>query len=149
MEELLKKMKKEAEEPKRREFGACVAVIKGNKFLLLKRNQKAGFAPNTWGFPGGGSDPGEEPEECAIRETYEETGLKVRNLKFVRMITGSKGKFVYFFVSSDYEGEVDMEKVKDEHQDFAWITPKQMGDYTLTDAVEGVINKITKRGLAL
>ena len=149
MEELLEKMKKDGDEPKGREFGACVAVIKGNKFLLLKRNKEAGFAPDTWGFPGGGSDPGEEPEECAVRETYEETGLKVRNLKFVKMITGSKGKFVYFFVSSDYEGEVDMEKVKDEHQDFAWITPKQMGDYTLTDAVEGVIGKIIKRGLAL
>jgi|2_EtaG_2_1085320.scaffolds.fasta_scaffold03801_5 8-oxo-dGTP pyrophosphatase MutT (NUDIX family) len=149
MEELLEKMKKDAEEPKRREFGACVVVINKNKFLLLKRNKKAGFAPDTWGFPGGGSDPGEEPEACAIRETYEETGLKVRNLKFVKMITGNKGKFVYFFVSSDYEGEVDMEKVKDEHQDFAWITPKQMGDYTLTDAVEGVIGKIIKRGLAL
>ena len=149
MEELLEIMKKDAEEPKRREFGACVAVINKNKFLLLKRSKTAGFAPDTWGFPGGGSEPGEEPEACAIRETYEETGLKVRNLKFVKMITGSKGKFVYFFVSSDYEGEVDMEKVKDEHQDFVWITPKQMGDYTLTDAIEGVIGKIIKRGLAL
>ena len=149
MEELLEKMKKDGDEPKRREFGACVAVINKNKFLLLKRNKTAGFAPDTWGFPGGGSDPGEDPEECARRETYEETGLKVRNLKFVKMITGSKGKFVYFFVSSDYEGEVDMEKVKDEHQDFVWITPKQMGDYTLTDAIEGVIGKIIKRGLAL
>ena len=149
MEELLEKMKKDGDEPKRREFGACVAVINKNKFLLLKRSKTAGFAPDTWGFPGGGSDPGEEPEACAIRETYEETGLKVQNLTFVKMITGSKGKFVYFFVSDVYEGEVDMEKVKDEHQDFVWITPKQMGDYTLTDAIEGVIGKIIKRGLAL
>ena len=149
MEELLEKMKKDAEEPKRREFGACVVVINKNKFLLLKRSKTAGFAPDTWGFPGGGSEPGEEPEECARRETYEETGLKTHNLTFVKMVVGSKDKFVYFFVGDDYEGEVDMEKVKDEHQDFVWITPKQMGDYTLTDAVEGVIGKIIKRGLAL
>ena len=30
-----------------------------------------------WGFPGGGQEIGESLQECAMRETYEETGLQI------------------------------------------------------------------------
>ena len=30
-----------------------------------------------WSLPGGGLEPGETPEDCALRETLEETGFKV------------------------------------------------------------------------
>ncbi len=35
-----------------------------------------------WTFAKGRPDPGETPEEAAIRETEEETGLLVKNLRF-------------------------------------------------------------------
>lgn len=31
-----------------------------------------------WGLPGGGLDPGEDPADGAVRETWEETGQRVR-----------------------------------------------------------------------
>src|SRR5690606_3592353 len=34
-----------------------------------------GRGSNLWGMPGGKQEPGETLEECAIRETFEETGL--------------------------------------------------------------------------
>ena len=50
---------------------ACVAVLNGNKILMGKRkdNQK-------WTTPGGHMDPGETPVQGAVRELFEESGIK-------------------------------------------------------------------------
>jgi len=37
-------------------------------------------------FPGGGLDEGETPEKAIIRETFEETGAIIKNLKAIRVI---------------------------------------------------------------
>lgn len=50
------------------------------RVLLLKR---AGLHGNgTWSNPGGHLDPGETPDQCAIRETREETSVEIGNLRF-------------------------------------------------------------------
>lgn len=55
----------------------CVSVYvynpKNSKFLLVKY-RKAG----KWLQPGGHVEPNEDPEEAALRETFEETGLRVK-----------------------------------------------------------------------
>ncbi|NGX39221.1 MAG: Diadenosine hexaphosphate hydrolase [Chlamydiae bacterium] len=40
-----------------------------------------------WGFPKGHADDGEDPSQAAIRELYEETGLKVERLLSEEPIT--------------------------------------------------------------
>ena len=55
----------------------CVALVTAdNKVLLTKRHSRLIF-PNAWVLPGGHLDPGEDIEQCAIRELSEETGAKV------------------------------------------------------------------------
>lgn len=55
----------------------CVSVYiynpKSRKFLLIK-HRKLG----KWIQPGGHIEPNEDPEEAALRETFEETGLNVK-----------------------------------------------------------------------
>jgi len=65
---------------------ATLCVLKnGRSFLLLKRLKE----PNKDKFTpvGGKLDPYESPLEAAIRETFEETGIKVDHMKFCGLLT--------------------------------------------------------------
>ena len=60
-----------------RHFCASVFVIDRNKKkILLVKHKKF----NKWVQPGGHIEENETPEETAIREVYEETGLRVKLL---------------------------------------------------------------------
>ena len=62
-----------------REFsagGVLVRRLRGRWFLAAIRPTGRGEA--TWALPKGWIDAGETPAETAIRETYEETGLRAR-----------------------------------------------------------------------
>jgi 8-oxo-dGTP diphosphatase len=58
---------------------ASLAIIfdRDKKQLLLVKRRDV----PVWVLPGGGIDPGETPEEAAIREVLEETGLRVSLLR--------------------------------------------------------------------
>jgi len=60
-------------------IGVGVLVFKGNQVLLGKRKNSHG--EGTWQAPGGHLEFGEKPEDCAIREVLEETGLSITDVK--------------------------------------------------------------------
>jgi 8-oxo-dGTP diphosphatase len=60
-------------------------VIRGRKLLLKKANR--GISVGKWNAPGGKSEPGEAPEECARREVLEETGLRASALFYHGALT--------------------------------------------------------------
>ncbi len=64
-----------------RDFVAGAFIVRNGKVLLLN-HKKYGF----WLQPGGHIEDGETPDECAVRETLEETGLKIE-------IVGSETEF--------------------------------------------------------
>lgn len=60
--------------------GVGVAILKNGKVLMGKRKNSHG--EGTWCFPGGHLEFGESWEKCALRETEEEVGIKIKNLRF-------------------------------------------------------------------
>jgi len=61
--------------------GGCIFNDKGQ--VLLQRREDFG----EWGFPGGAVELGETPEQAAIREVKEETGLDVEVRRLIGIYT--------------------------------------------------------------
>lgn len=106
---------------------AVICVLKnGNNFLLLKRLKE----PNkdTYTPVGGKLDPYESPYQAALRETYEETGLKVEKMKFCGMLTESSPT-KYNWTSYVYLAEIDFIPPPPCNEgDLEWIALEQVLD---------------------
>jgi 8-oxo-dGTP diphosphatase len=90
-------------------------ITKDNKTLMLKRDKKKNdihkgfFVP-----PGGKFEFNESPEECAIREVFEETNLIVKDPKLKGFLTFESNKdnpfedlwYVWVYLFNDFEGEL-------------------------------------------
>lgn len=60
--------------------GVGVMIIKDESVLLGKRKNSHGSGE--YAFPGGHLSYLESFEDCAIRETHEETGIEIQNIRF-------------------------------------------------------------------
>lgn len=86
-------------------------IIKDGKILLQKKSAGR-FGEFKWNAPGGRLRPGETIEECSIREVFEETGLRVKNLKkcgILNFFSGNKDKpawIVHVFLIDSFEGRI-------------------------------------------
>lgn len=108
--------------------GLGVCVIRNGKVLFGKRKNSHG--DGSWNFPGGHLDFGETWEQCAKRETLEETGIQIKNIRFGTATNDffeKEGKhYVTIIMLADYDsGEVKiMEPDKCEEWDwFEWENP--------------------------
>lgn len=63
-----------------------------------------------WIGVGGKFEEGESPEECMLREVYEETGLKVNSHVYCGIVTFVSNEYgteyMHLFKSSDFSGEL-------------------------------------------
>lgn len=103
--------------------GVAVIVLHDKKVLIGKRIGK--HAPNVWGFPGGHLEFGESIEECAQRETLEEAGITIKNLRlgpFTNDVFKEEQKHsVTHFAIADYEsGEVEV-KEPEKCSEWIWV----------------------------
>ncbi len=63
----------------RPKVGVGVIILKDGCVILQQR--KGAHGEGTWSFPGGHLEAGESFEECARRETMEEVGIEITNLR--------------------------------------------------------------------
>lgn len=61
--------------------GVGVMIFKDGKVLMSKR--KGSHGAGEYSFPGGHLEYMESFEECAMRETKEETDIEIKNLRFL------------------------------------------------------------------
>src|SRR5437763_8260538 len=90
------------EYPKRPLLGVGAVILRGDKVLLVCRAQEP--CKGEWTFPGGLVELGETMREAAERETYEETGIRVRAGEVLEVVdsivkgTGGRLRFHYSII---------------------------------------------------
>ena len=80
--------------------------------LMVHRIKKAhDIHEGKWNGLGGKLEPGETPEECAIREIYEESGLHVQDPRLKGILTfplfaHNEDWYAFVFVATQFDGEL-------------------------------------------
>lgn len=94
-----------------------------NKLLTIKRSSKDNFQPNTWEFPGGKLEDGEDPHKGLIREIKEEIGLKIEIIQplNIQHFTIKQEKRIITMIIFYCKTKSNKLKLSDEHSDYQWI----------------------------
>jgi NAD+ diphosphatase len=102
----------------------CIIVLirRGDQFLLARKPE---WVPGRYSLVAGFLDFGESLEECVDREVFEETGLKVSNIRYV----GSQNwpfpsQMMAGFVADYASGEITVDV--DELEDARWFSRDNM-----------------------
>jgi ADP-ribose pyrophosphatase YjhB (NUDIX family) len=115
--------------------------------LLLVRHAELGV----WGLPGGAIEPDEQPEQAAVRETEEESGLQVEIVGLLGVFGGPEYRIVYgngdatAYVPVVYEARVVGGSERPdgvETSEVAWHEPSELASLPLTPLSRAVLDRI-------
>lgn len=95
----------------------------------LKKND---VLPECWDIPGGTLEDGEDPAVGAVRETKEESGLEISNIKLFFQksnIDTSKNKQFITLVFRTKIIDTNVTLNSEEHDAYMWIQPSEIDRY--------------------
>ena len=90
---------------------SLVHLERDGKYLMLHRvKRERDENRDKWVGIGGKFEPGESPEDCAVREVFEETGLTMRSWSYRGIVTFVSDEwgteYMHLFHSTDFTGSV-------------------------------------------
>ena len=122
-----------------------------NEVLMIRTHKWS----NLWGIPGGKIKWGEPSEAALRREILEETGLKIRDIKFVLVQDCIHSKEFYrdaHFVLLNYTcrcvGKKPVVKLNEEGREFRWVTPAATLKMNLNRPTQILIRAVLKSKIA-
>ena len=87
-----------------------IYLERGDEYLMLHRTKKENdLNHDKWIGVGGKFEDGESPEDCALRETREETGLTLKRFRARGLLTfiwGNMTEFIHLYTADRWEGEM-------------------------------------------
>lgn len=126
---------------------ATLCYVKHNgKTLMVHRIKKANDVhEGKWNGLGGKFEPGESPEDCVIREVFEESGLRINHphlcgfLSFPKF-TQNEDWYAFVFTAREFVGQL----IDSQEGVLAWIDDDQLlslplweGDLTFLPWLDG------------
>jgi len=103
--------------------GVALLIRKDDQVLLMKRKRSHGAG--SWSPPGGYLEYGERPEDCAIREAMEETGVEVSDVRFLGITNDifpeGKHHITLWFEAKHVAGEARV-AAEDEALEVGWFS---------------------------
>ena len=97
------------------------------EYLMLHRvKKKNDINHDKWIGVGGGFEHGESPEECALRETREETGLTLTDYRYRGIVTfdcaGQETQYMHLFTADRWTGEL----IECDEGDLEWVSKERV-----------------------
>jgi len=140
-------LKKTAKRPGRMKRGAGILFVRnhpelGSQILLLLRSPRSKHG-NTWGVPGGKSEPGESLHGTAIRETIEEAGeVPAHRAIGSHDYSDPEGHlrfrtFIYKLLDADWEPTLNWE-----HSDAKWFSLQEAGELDLHFCIKQLVDDL-------
>lgn len=124
-----------------------ILVKSGDKVLLCKRCSKCSL-PNVWSIPSGHVEEGESALKGAVREFYEETNIKINDIKLVGMFKPASGNGLFYTYLHQSPNKIlpDLENAKDgsEHSECKYFTYGEIPKNETTDELLEIIKKVLK-----
>ncbi len=98
-----------------------------DSYLMMHRVKKENDVnKDKWVGVGGHFEEDESPEECLLREVYEETGLRLLSWKFRGIVTFISDKwqteYMCLYTSNDYDGSIG----ECDEGDLCWVKKKDV-----------------------
>jgi len=124
-------------------------VQKDDKTLMLYRNKKENdYHKGKWNGLGGKFEQGESPEECALRELKEESGLIAKRLVLKGHITfplfdGIDDWYVFVFTIPEFEGVL----CSSDEGELEWIPNKELKKLNLWEGDKYFIDWLFQNGV--
>ncbi|WP_055693706.1 NUDIX hydrolase [Streptomyces prasinopilosus] len=106
---------------------SMAVVVSDGRLLMIRRSEREGDL--LWALPGGAIEAGETPEEAAVRETVEETGLVVAAVKPLgERVHPKTGRLMSYIACEVLQGEAHVAD-EDELDAVAWVAHSEITDY--------------------
>lgn len=112
----------------------CYLRKEGKTLMLYRNKKKNDYHEGKWNGLGGKIEPGESPEECAVREIKEESGLTAKKLKLHGVITfplfdGKEDWYVFLYSVTGIEGDL----IDSPEGELKWIPDEDIFELNLWD----------------
>ncbi|MFI5620753.1 NUDIX hydrolase [Streptomyces sp. NPDC051567] len=106
---------------------AAAIVVHDSRVLMVRRRVSEGQL--SWQFPAGEVEPGESRENAAVRETHEETGLKVNALKLLgERVHPATGRLMSYTACEVVSGTAHVADAE-ELDELAWVAHADIPQY--------------------
>jgi ADP-ribose pyrophosphatase YjhB (NUDIX family) len=130
-----------SEHPQRPQLAVSAAIFRDNRVLLVRRARSPG--KGFYSLPGGRVEFGESLHTALHREVDEETAITIDIVglagwrEVLPSAGGGGGHYMIMSFAARWKAREPV--LNDEHDDFKWLKPEEMGELKMTGGLQEVV----------
>lgn len=109
------------------EAASSAILVRDGRLLLIRRKNPPSY--DMFAFPGGRAEPGETPDQTALREFEEETGIHAHEPQLFAtydLISENPGRHFFLSVFLVQASADEIAEARDDAADAGWYTPAEI-----------------------